>query len=79
MSNSILASLTPYSGRLLTRQKPVSGWQIIPITDGLLALFDPCRICFPGGETNNFVTSSDNHGTVLHWPTTVSPSGVRDR
>lgn len=79
MSKSISPSLTPYLDCSLTRQRPVSTWRTTPITDGLLALFDLCQFCLPGSETNNFVASSDNHGTVLHWPTTVSPLGVIDQ
>ena len=45
-------------------------WKTCPVTDGLLAFFDPCSDCFSEGEIrcSTIVRSRNQHASYVHLP-----------
>ena len=43
-------------------------WKTCPVTDALLAFFDPCSDCFPHGEVrcSTIVRSRNQHASFVH-------------
>ncbi|WP_458208944.1 hypothetical protein [Haladaptatus sp. NG-SE-30] len=68
---------TPLPDCSVKTHNPETTWRTTPVSDGLLAFFDPCRFCFPDGTVDvDIVVRSGCHGNSLHRPNTAGPEEV---
>lgn len=69
---------TPRPDCWVTTHKDTT-WRTTPLSAGLLAFYEPCKICFPDGDIDvETVVRSGCHGNVLHRSAPVN-SEVTDR